>query len=166
MWRKCVDKYEVSWTGDIRNGNTGRILRIKTHKNGYKFCTVSVGGALKDLTIHREVAKAFCVNPHNKTQVNHKDGNKDNNCWSNLEWVTPEENMQHAVALGLFDPHATKKIPVTQIFHDGSTKDYASIKAAATANGYSPAGIWNVVNGKRKSYKGFCWKFMGCSVKD
>lgn len=53
--------------------------------------------------LHRIIAWAWIENddPTNKIQVNHIDGNKFNNHPSNLEWVTPAQNQQHAVTTGL-----------------------------------------------------------------
>ena len=55
----------------------------------------------KTYMIHRLVAKYFCTNPHDKPVVNHKDGNKLNNNYSNLEWCTVAENNEHARDTGL-----------------------------------------------------------------
>lgn len=62
------------------------------HRNVMKYHT---------LRIHRLVALAFIPNPDNLPEVNHKDGNKKNNCVTNLEWVSGLENLQHAWNTGL-----------------------------------------------------------------
>lgn len=61
-------------------------------------------GKRKHFKIHRLVAQAFIPNPENKPQINHIDGNKQNNSITNLEWVTDAENKEHRkrVSEGLY----------------------------------------------------------------
>lgn len=64
-----------------------------------EYPAVSIRG--KIFYIHRLMAQAFIPNPENKATVNHKDGVKDNNIITNLEWTTHKENMSHALKTGL-----------------------------------------------------------------
>lgn len=58
-------------------------------------------GETKNHDIHRLVAYYYVDNPDKKPQVNHKDGDKTNNHYKNLEWVTNGENLMHASETGL-----------------------------------------------------------------
>lgn len=92
--------YEVSDEGNVRRASTKRLLAPSDCK-GYPHVSLYDNRKRKSVTIHRLVADAFVDNPDNKPQVNHIDGNKYNNNYTNLEWCTASENMQHAFDTGL-----------------------------------------------------------------
>ena len=93
--------YEISSHGRIRNL---RQLVMKTYviNSGYlAIKLVKQDGKRLHRLIHRLVLQEFTNSESKKTEVNHKDGNKHNNCLENLEWVTSSENKIHARDTGL-----------------------------------------------------------------
>ena len=93
--------YEIAPEGFVRNLRTGRVLKTDINKSGHHRVTISVDGCAERFYLHRLVAVKYVPNPESKPFVNHKDGNKDNNSFENLEWVTCQENTQHAFDMGL-----------------------------------------------------------------
>lgn len=77
-----------------------RILNPTT-TSGYFEVNLVHSGQSKYCRIHRLVAELFVPNPQNLPQVNHIDGNKLNNCLSNLEWCTAQYNIDHATRVGI-----------------------------------------------------------------
>lgn len=99
------DYFQISSLGNVFSKRSNKLLKVHIPKGrGYTSFATKIGGRQgtnQCFRIHRLVAEAFIENPLNKREVNHIDGNKHNNIVSNLEWVTPEENMAHAKSLGL-----------------------------------------------------------------
>lgn len=98
--------YEVSNAGEIRGlmcrwGPKVTILKPSVNRGGYKQVVLTVKRVPKTVRVHRAVALAFVDNTFSKQYVNHMDGDKLNNSFANLEWVTSSENNMHAVATGL-----------------------------------------------------------------
>lgn len=96
------NQYLVSEEGVVVNNNTGRVLKTDLTNAGYKRVTLwSTEQKPVRIAVHRLVAIHYCDNPERKPMVNHKDGNKLNNHYSNLEWVSCKENTAHAFKTGL-----------------------------------------------------------------
>lgn len=98
--------YQVSNLGRIKSLNYNntkqeKILKGSQDKSGYRLAGLCKDGKVSAKRIHRLVAEAFIPKLENKTEVNHIDGNKKNNCINNLEWCDRKENMKHAAKNGL-----------------------------------------------------------------
>ena len=80
-----------------------RILKCRLDKFGAVCIDLHKNCFIKTVKVHRLVAMAFIPNLQNKPEVNHKDGNRQNNYINNLEWSTGLENIIHAIKNGLID---------------------------------------------------------------
>ena len=96
QWKQLIENpnYFISSLGRFKNDKK-RILKQNINARGYYYCNISTKGKVNKIKIHRLVAKYFIANPYDKDTVNHIDGNKLNNHYLNLEWLTRKENIQH-----------------------------------------------------------------------
>lgn len=102
-------KYAITEDGRVwSHWRRGGWRKIQTHRLGYKNVMFCLDGKVKNFYVHRLVATAFIPNPENKLEINHKDGNKENNHISNLEWSDRSSNVKHAFKKGLLKPRRGK----------------------------------------------------------
>jgi hypothetical protein len=85
----------------VRDGIVLKPRRTRKNNNWYLAVVVQDKGIRRSPRLHRIVAEYFIPNPENKREVNHIDGDKNNNRVDNLEWSTPKENADHAKKTGL-----------------------------------------------------------------
>ena len=146
-----------------------RIKELKPGKNncGYYYVNLYKNGKLYSKTVHRLVAQAFIPNPENKTEINHIDENKSNNCVSNLEWMTHKENINH----GTRNERTSKTTSdgrrkgskhnraraVIGFKIDGCDIKYYKYLAECEKDGFHRSVICYCCKGKLKSHKGYKW---------
>lgn len=125
--------YQISEFGKVKslerkvNGPKGlRIVEEKILKpyigTGYKKVHLSKSGKGKQISVHRLVATNFIREPVGREVVNHIDGNKLNNHYSNLEWCTYRENNQHARENGLWKAFGSNHYLRKQTSRNSQTK--------------------------------------------
>jgi hypothetical protein len=143
--RKDIDSFEIKNYPKYLIYNNGQIYSEKNKKylrptivNGYYRICLCNYSIKKQFSVHILVAQYFRKNPDNKPMVNHLDGNKLNNHYTNLEWVTQSENMKHADSLGLI-----KKVSkcVKQFTLEG--------KYLNTFNGLREAAEFLIINSRK-----------------
>ena len=93
-------KYQITSWGRVYSVDSETFVKQQLTEKGYlRVDLYGNNGQRKHFKVHRLVAEAFILNPFGKPQVNHKDGNKENNSFTNLEWVTNQENRNHYVGM-------------------------------------------------------------------
>lgn len=151
---KGHERYSVSNKGRVYSRRRKIFLQPSVNSANYK--KVVLNGI--NYYVHRLVAEAFCENPNSLDEVNHKDGNKWNNNYTNLEWVSKSENAKHAVSMGLRTVSGYTRYRVAcsahrfsaqeieeirQMYNDGMTKQEISDKI-----GCSSSTICYILNGQ------------------
>lgn len=147
----------------------GTVLSPSIKRNGYLGVTLFKNGKRKYVTVHQMVAKVFLLNPRNLVEVNHKNGNTADNDVDNLEWDTRSGNIKHSfrtlnrssptgmTGIKGADNPLSKKI-IQMDLSGNKVREWDSMQDAGRA-GFGVGNIFSCCKGKRKTHKGFKWKY-------
>lgn len=161
MWERVrgyEDLYKINEYGVIKSIHhtkdgikSERILKPCVAGKGYLSACLCKNGVSTHKYIHRMVAECFVPNPYKLPVVNHIDGNKLNNFFENLEWVTYSDNNKHAYNSGLKDKgekYYNAKLTEQQVHEIRRLGKYDTFQMIADKYGVSRATIRDVLLGK------------------
>lgn len=137
-------------------------IELKSRKNrrGYLYVNLCKNGKYRSITIHRLIAKAFLEEYDPKLQVNHKDGNKENNNIQNLEMVTMSQNIRHAIENNLLPVKQGEEKPVAKL----KNQEVLDIRELWKTRKYSQRKLAEIYGVSRwtikKIVEGQTWKFL------
>ena len=128
--------------------------------------TLTKDGATRTFSVHRLVAWHFIPNPHNLSQCNHKNEDTHNNHASNLEWVSPKENINYGTrneraGEAKRNKPQNKGLVARLIEHEDGTLELLDIKRARdyVKDGFCGTKISRCCHGQQKTHQGFIFKY-------
>lgn len=145
--------YFISETGKVFSNKSGKIkqLSINYDRRGYQRVKITASpNNGSSIRIHRLVAETYIENPNNLPQVNHIDENKDNNCVSNLEWVTNKQNCQHSKCKYKWK---ILNIKTKEIYETNSLNDFCVEKGISCIGLHSTLPTSKKIKPHYKNYK-------------
>lgn len=134
----------------------GYILKQQTYQ-GYKCVQIHTNGQYKWEKVHRLVAETFIPNSNNLPQVNHIDGNKENNKVDNLEWCTHSENIKHAYNNNLIN-HYKRKIKQYDL-QGNFIKTWNSAKEIEKNLNIHNSQICRCCKNHKSTARGYIWEY-------
>ena len=156
QWREWPQdpRIKVSNKGNVISCKRGACSPLKVwHRNGYPRVGAVHGSPQY---VHRLVAETWIDNPNHYKEVNHIDGDKDNNRVENLEWMTRSENMRHAYQTGLKKGYA-KGTPI-RIVETGEV--FESQAECARRIGGDQGNIAHCLVGKHSTHRGYHFEYV------
>lgn len=155
-------RYMACANGYVVSKKTGYIHRGNKKKTGYyEVCLRDDEGKKRSVLIHRIIAEAFCAKTGEGLEVNHINGEKNDNRADNLEWVSHNENLKHAYESGAREDDVSAKRVVAENMETGEVKIFNSIYSAARQLGISQGNICMCCKGRRLYAGGYYWKYQG-----
>jgi hypothetical protein len=147
----------------IRNGSQalikGKVLKLQKDEHGYIRTTICKNNKRKCLLVHRLVLTVFDRPPKDNEEGNHKDGNKENNYKSNLEWCTHKQNCDHRDSI--LDRHCRGERSGKSELTDNKVREIKGLLKEIKITQKEIAKLYNVSQGMISSIKsGKRWGYL------
>jgi hypothetical protein len=154
---RSLDRLIIGSDGRKRNFK-GQIIKPMLTNSGYFQVRMKQNEKTRHEYVHRLVAEAFCSNPYNLSEVNHKDENRLNNIYTNLEWISHNDNLNYGSRSIKFAISRGKRVAQYDL-KGNLIKTWNSTREAGR-NGFYQTSVAKCARGKQKTYKGFIWKYI------
>ena len=174
---RSVDRVIVSKRYKNRH-QKGMMIKLRYDKDGYLTFNAKSPNKNKLLKVHREVAKCFVCNPNNYDCIDHIDGKRDNNIYTNLRWCTIKQNATFDLArknksiatknsyinnpelrkkrVEVFSRQHSKKVDV--YFNNEFFKTFNKQMDAANELNISQSTVSACLSGRLKGWNGYTFK--------
>ena len=170
-------RYAVDTKGNVfslRNSHskqreTPLKLKYRRCPGGYLSVRLFDGCNYVAWRVHRLVADTYIPNPNDLPQVNHINGDKDDNRVSNLEWLSPGDNVAHAYVLGLkkaprsrlgqFNELHPGSRPIRQLSLSGELLQVFPSIQEAGRKGFHMSNVVSALKGRLRTSQGFRWEY-------
>lgn len=156
LWRDWPQdpRIKVSNKGHVIGCKRGVRYPLKVSHDNSGYQMVGAGdGHRRSQYVHRMVAETWIDNPNHLKEVNHINGDKDDNRVENLEWTTRGQNVYHAYRTGL----NKRTTPIRIVETD---EVYESQCECARRIGGSQGAIWDCLAGKRLTHRGYHFEYV------
>lgn len=160
-FENCKNDYLIYEDGSIYSKKSKRFLKCPIDSKGYKYLDLRNSKCkYRCPKVHRLIALAFIPNPNNLPQINHIDGNKQNNNVNNLEWCTNLYNTKEAIRLGLKPIYEYHGKLYQYDLNDNLLNIFNTPSEAAKHISDKATGsdINRCIHGKRRTAYGYIWK--------
>ena len=154
--------YEVTRSGSVRNSKTGNVLKPSLNNSGYLFVNMGPKHHRFSRSVHRLVAEAYVDGYAPGLDVNHKNGDKQDNRAENLEFCSRSENIRHAYRTGLAKGHKVdyagtqpKRVKIVE-----TGEEFRTLRECEKAINGNNRHISECLNGKQKTHRGYHFEYI------
>ena len=159
LWRDWPQdpRIKVSNKGNVVSYKRGVGYPLKVWHSNSGYQQVGAGYPRSATYVHRLVADTWMPNPNHYKEVNHINGDKDDNRVENLEWTTRSENLRHAFRTGLKTHTGGHKGTPIRIVETGEV--YESLHECARQIGGHQSAISRCLAGKQSTHLGYHFEY-------